>query len=110
MTSRSAGASHSGAKNDFEIRQWKGEATMLFKNSLMRGDTPVANAGPSSACKLEYRLPGSRSVRVDELHVSVSMLGFLAGRHEKPSRRSHPAASIAITCPVSTPQTFDQAP
>ena len=56
---------------------------MLFKNSLMRGDTPVANAGPSSACKLEYRLPGGRTVQVEEFCFRVSTLGFLAGREER---------------------------
>ena len=55
----------------------------LFKNSLMRRETPVANAGPSSARKLEYRLPGGRTVQVEEFCFRVSTLGFLAGREER---------------------------
>src|SRR5438445_8677567 len=33
--------------------------------------------------KIEYRLPGGRNVRLQECSVSVSRMGFLAGREER---------------------------
>ena len=52
----------------------------LFKNSLMRRESTVAHAGRRSAHGLEYQLPGGRTVRLEECSVSLSRLGFLAGR------------------------------
>src|SRR6266566_442771 len=57
----------------------------LFKNSLMRKNTPVpvGGAGHPMSSKIEYRLPGGRTVRLEECSVSFSRLGFLAGREER---------------------------
>ncbi|PYV61778.1 MAG: hypothetical protein DMG97_42140, partial [Acidobacteria bacterium] len=55
----------------------------LFKNSLMSGESTVAHAGRRSAHGLEYRLPGGRTVQVEEFCFRVSTLGFLAGREER---------------------------
>ena len=56
---------------------------MVFKDSLMRRETPVVKTGPSSVRTLEYRLPGGRTVRLDECSISLSRLGFLAGHEER---------------------------
>jgi len=49
----------------------------------MRGESTVAHAGRRSAHGLEYRLPGGRTVQVEEFCFRVSTLGFLAGREER---------------------------
>ena len=58
-----------------------GLSPVSAEDQAIDGSTRLIKHSPHIGT-LEYRLAGGRTVRVEEFYVSVSMLGFLAGRQE----------------------------